>query len=221
MKQKGIFVTGTDTNVGKTWVSQQLIAQLSAKKEDVVPRKPIESGWVNVEATDAYALAKAANKLDQLDVICPKRYQAALSPVSAAALEDKVNTLAEGLKDCLTDVSKDQFLYVEGAGGFYSPLYADGLNADLAQQLKLPVLLIADDKLGCINHVLLTIEAIKHRGLTLLAIVLNQTSEKEGGSLMDNQSELQALVASPVISVGYQEVLSDVLSQMLSAVIPE
>ncbi|MCK5725934.1 MAG: dethiobiotin synthase [Thiotrichaceae bacterium] len=204
IKQQGLFVTGTDTNVGKTWVGQHLIDQLVKKGIDVVPHKPIESGWTNESDTDAYALAKAANKLHQLDTICPKRYRAALSPVSAARLEGQINYLTEGVSHCLKTVAKEQFLYVEGAGGFYSPLYSDGLNADLAEQLQLPVLLIAEDKLGCINHILLSLTAIKAKRLSVVAVVLNQATAQED-LIMDNLNELKELISVPIIPLNYQQ----------------
>lgn len=205
MKQHGVFVTGTDTNVGKTWVGQHIIRQLVHQGVDVAPRKPIESGWVNTQKTDAYTLATAANKVEQLDIICPKRLTAALSPVSAAALEGKVYTINEGIDDCLAEVDQSQFLYIEGAGGFYSPLYSDGLNADLAQRLALPILLVAEDKLGCINHILLTIAAIESRNLSLIAVLLNQTCLRDSAEIMDNTRELKSLISTPIIPINYQQ----------------
>jgi len=90
-----------------------------------------------------------------------------------------------------------QFLYVEGAGGFYSPLATDGLNADLAQALELPVLVVAEDRVGCINHVLLTCEALERRGLELAGVILNLRQPTPAG--MDNASDLQPLLRAPVL----------------------
>ena len=95
-------------------------------------------------------------------------------------------------------------LLVEGAGGFYSPLCTNGLNADLAQKLKCNVLLIVQDRLGCINQALLAIEAIQRRKLTLLAVVLNQYREHEERA-MDNLEDLHARLSFPVIPIPHMQ----------------
>jgi len=108
-----------------------------------------------------------------------------------------------------SDNVKENFLYVEGAGGFYSPLCADGLNADLASTLGLPILLVAENRLGCINQVLLTLEAIERRGLVLSAIVLNNVSKNEDNpkfnSNMNNYKDLSAMVSCPIISIQHNQ----------------
>lgn len=200
---KGIFVTGTDTSVGKTWVGEHLIKALVDNGLDVVPRKPVESGWAdNVLETDAWILASAASKLDELDKICPHHFKTPVSPVRAAEIERKSISLSLLKDQCLADIKPKQFLYVEGAGGFYSPLCSDGLNADLASELKLPVLLVVANRLGCINHALLTVEAIKQRKLTLQAIVLNDNYPKQSSPDMDNLADLKKLFKYPIISIG-------------------
>ena len=216
---RGLFVTGTDTNVGKTWVGQHLISALCKSGINVIPRKPIESGWDknNEESSDAWLLASAANQLDQLDSVCPNRFSHPISPVRAAALEGVTLSISE-LKDQCTpphfymtksDSVKESFLYVEGAGGFYSPLCADGLNADLASTLELPILLVAENRLGCINQVLLTLEAIERRDLVLSAIVLNDVSKNEDNpkfnSNMNNYKDLSAMVSCPIISIQHNQ----------------
>ena len=91
----------------------------------------------------------------------------------------------------------EDFLLVEGAGGFYSPLALDGLNADFAARLQLPVLLVAPDRLGVINHVLLTAEAIARRELSLFAVVLNRLDTDDTlPPGMDNLADLQSLDCS-------------------------
>jgi len=86
--KKGIFVTGTDTDVGKTWFGCQLIQYLRQQGFDIAPRKPVESGWSDdISQTDAWKLATAANKQQQLDIICPNRFKAPVSPTRAARLE--------------------------------------------------------------------------------------------------------------------------------------
>jgi dethiobiotin synthetase len=206
---KGVFVTGTDTDVGKTWVGCLLIKALVAKGANVQPRKPAESGWPDelekLTQTDAWQLANAANQTNQLDTICPNRFPAPLSPVRAARMVDSPLYLDTITKQCTDKLQKSDFLYVEGAGGFYSPLVEDGLNADLASQLQLPIILVANNRLGCMNHVLMSHEIIQQRGLNLLAVVLNQVDEIDRSTAMNNQEDLQEYLTSPVFSLGHKQ----------------
>ncbi|MDA3869426.1 MAG: dethiobiotin synthase [Gammaproteobacteria bacterium] len=202
---RGVFVTGTDTDVGKTRIATALARQLNSQGIRVVPRKPVESGCRKSDGelipADALALQLAADYAGELPEVCAYRFEAALSPVRAARLSGKKITLAHLQRAC-TSEDKTSFMLVEGAGGFYSPLAEDGLNADLAEALQLPVLLVADDRLGCINQILLTTEAIEKRGLKLAAIVLNATMP-QAPTGMDNAEDLRELIDTPVYSVAY------------------
>jgi len=216
MIPSGIFTTGTDTNVGKTYVGSKLIKTLLKQGIRVRPRKPVESGWQEDELiTDAGLLMQAAGHIDVIQQVCPNPLKVAVSPVRAAAMEGKKLLVAQLKKQCLDQLKKDDFLYVEGAGGFYSPLVSDGLNADLAEQLGLPILLVAEDKLGCINQVLLTLEAIEQRQLTVIAIVLNQLSGNESTE-MNNSEDLSSYTHVPVFTWGYaQKELPDGLIEII------
>ena len=201
---RGLFVTGTDTGVGKTHIGIQLIHQLNARGIEVAPRKPVESGCKRegnrLIPMDALALQHATGQIESLDEICLFRLEHPLSPERAARIEAVAMPLQAIREAC--QAPSDRFLLVEGAGGFYSPLASDGLNADLAEGLKLPILLVAADRLGCINHVLLTVHAIEARGLAIAAIVLNQL-HRENDSAMDNLEDLQKYLKYPVVRTGY------------------
>ena len=200
---KGVFITGTDTDVGKTWVGQKIIQQLTKDGISVEPRKPIESGWpADITQSDAWKLSNAANKEDKLDAICPNRFLAAISPDRAAKIEGMIITISQLSKQCTENFNpEDDFLYVEGAGGFYSPICSDGVNADLAKALNLPLILVVADRLGCINHTLLSIEAIEKRGLTLLGVVLNNVEENNFDiHNMNNYEDLLEKIDYPLIS---------------------
>jgi len=202
---KGVFVTGTNTDVGKTWVGKHLIQSLVRNGVDVLPRKPVESGWSeDVTKTDAWSLADAAGKIHLLDQICPNRFTKAISPARAAHLEGITLSVDSVYQQCIADVKEGQFLYVEGAGGFYSPLCSNGLNANLATLLDLPILLVVDNYLGCINHALLTIEAIKKSKLHLLAVIFNNASE-ENSIDMDNFDDLKNLIEEPIVQIKQDE----------------
>lgn len=194
----GLFMTGTDTGVGKTWIGTRLLQRLSALGIKISARKPVESGWPaeQLTDTDSWKLAIANSGFQPLDWVCAYRLAAPLSPPRAASLEGKtlsVQTLAAHCKA----TKKAPFLYVEGAGGFYSPVAHDGLNADLAQLLNLPIIIVSEDRVGCINHILLTIQAAEQRQLKIAGIILNPMQAATHG--MDNLTDLEKLTHWPVL----------------------
>lgn len=200
MNRQGVFITGTDTDVGKTYVGSRLAMILWQKSIPLAPRKPAESGCKAVNGglvgADSNAYFKACAKSISLDIINPFRFIAALAPPAAARAEGKMLTLKE-LEQACEAPKEESFLLVEGAGGFLSPMAEDGLNADLAASLKLPVLIVAADKLGCINHILLTIESVTTRGLEVAAIVLNRIDPDT--STESNLSWLQQNISIPLV----------------------
>jgi dethiobiotin synthetase len=205
---RGLFVTGTDTGVGKTHVALVLARLLAALGVAVRPRKPAESGcpWQGERLfpQDAWALKMAAGAQESIETVCPFPFHPAVAPDRAARLAGQSLTLADLADACLSGVTETDFLLVEGAGGFYSPLAEDGLNADLTALLKLPVLLVAADRLGCIGHTLVTVEAIRRRGLSLAGVVLNRIflhTDRE----MDNAAELERWLDAPVYRAPYGE----------------
>ncbi|MEO6264932.1 MAG: dethiobiotin synthase [Luteimonas sp.] len=199
---RGVFITGTDTGVGKTRVGAALAHLLTGRGLRVRPRKPVESGCPTgsdgLVPQDATVLREAAGCAEPLERICRYRLQAPLSPERAAELEGVVLNLGRLHVACLAGVGNDDFLLVEGAGGFYSPLARGALNADLAGGLGLPVLVVATDRLGTLNHTLLTIEAVRMRGLALAGVVLNQPAP-QADPLMDNAADLERWLQMPVL----------------------
>ncbi len=202
---QGIFITGTGTEVGKTFVGVEIARQLSQRKINVIPRKPIESGCIKQGAElipqDATALKAAANYPGALSEVCPYRFKPPISPVRAAHLVNKILTTEQLVNICLQG-SEAGFVLIEGAGGFYSPLAENGLNADLAMALQLPVLLVAEDKLGALNQVLLNAEVIQMRGLQLAGVVLNAVDNNQNEH-MDNAADLRERLDCPVFSSPY------------------
>ncbi len=215
---QGVFITGTGTEVGKTFVATNIASQLSQRNVTVIPKKPIESGCIRqgdeLIPQDALALKKAANYSGPLSDVCPYRFEPPISPVRAAHLANKVLTTEQLFSICLQG-SEEGFLLVEGAGGFYSPLAENGLNADLAVALQLPVLLVADDKLGVLSQVLLNAEAIQMRGLHLAGVVLNNL-ENNSNEYMDNTADLRERLGSPVFTSPFTK---DGSAQLPSALI--
>lgn len=196
----GLFVTGSDTGVGKTFVSCGLLALWRQQGLGPQPRKPVESGCPLRAGAyvpeDGAALAAAAGLPSAaLATVTPWRFPDALAPDQAAANQGVSLTVADLKAACAAD---DSPLLVEGAGGFYSPLCSDGLNADLAQALGLPVLLVAEDRLGVLNTCLLTLEALARRGLPLAGIVLNRR-RADADPRLDNASALATRTRAPIL----------------------
>ncbi len=200
---RGVFITGSDTGVGKTVIGAALAWRLSLEGLAVRPRKPVESGCAagqgGVHSGDRETYYAAIGGREPLTRIGPYRFRAPLSPERAAALEGRTLRLDDLIEACREEICPEDFLLVEGAGGFYSPLTADAQNADLAVALGLPVLVVSADRLGAIHQVLLTVEAVARRGLILAGVVLNQTTPG-GDPQMDNGADLaRGLGRDPVV----------------------
>lgn len=200
--KRGLFITGTDTGVGKTRVGTALARVLHRDGFIVRVRKPVESGCAEGAhgriAADAEALRLAAGAIEPPERVCALRLRAALSPARAAALEGIDLDLDPLHRACLAGIDADDVLLVEGAGGFYSPIAQGALNADLAAALALPVLLVASDRLGAINHTLMTAEAARRRGLVVAGLVLNAAQPIDDPAL-DNAAELAEWLDAPVL----------------------
>jgi len=219
---QGVFITGTSTEVGKTFIGVAIATALTQRNIKVIPRKPIESGCTRNDdeliPQDAVALKDAANYQGSLSEVCPYRFEPPISPVRAAHLADKILTTEQLVNICL-EGSEQGFLLVEGAGGFYSPLAENGLNADLAVALQLPVLLVADDRLGVLSQVLLNVEAIKMRGLPLAGVVVNQLNGDLNDD-MDNSADLRERLDCPVFTIPYIKVgVADTPDALIDALV--
>ena len=209
----GYFITGSDTDVGKTYIACELIRQLRKLGSTLETRKPAESGCVTdndggLIPADALKLQAANAKLETLERIAPYRFSAALAPPRAAALEGCDLQMADLVNACAVD-NHDHLLIVEGAGGFYSPLAQNGLNADLASLLQLAVIIVVYDRIGAVNQALMTIQAVESRHLAIAAVIMNQVDESvEGG--MDNSADLASNCSYPIFRCRYNQSLEAV-----------
>ncbi len=169
MKQS-YFITGTDTNVGKTWATLTLMAYFKKQNLSVVGMKPVASGCEKISGewrnSDALAIQKMGSEFVDYSLLNPFAYELPISP----HLAGKKNPV--DLKTVFTNFQTLQnladVLIVEGAGGWYAPLNENETIADLAKKLNVPIILVVSIKLGCINHALLTTEAIKNAGLNCI-----------------------------------------------------
>ncbi len=203
---KGVFITGTDTGVGKTYLAAGIAKHLRARGIDVGVMKPAETGCSRRNGTlvpsDAVILMKAAGVNDRLDDVNPFRFRNPLAPSVAAAAEgssidpDRIRSAFDRL------CRKHRFMIVEGAGGIMVPLTGRYTYLDLALNLRLPVVVVARPGLGTINHTLLTIEALKMREIAIVGVVINYTGgEKTGAAEKTNPGVLQELAGVDVLGV--------------------
>ncbi len=170
----GLFVIGTDTEVGKTHVACRLAELLVATGMRIGVYKPVASGSEDSQPSDAQLLRAAANQNCELERVCPQQFAASVAPPIAAAMEGREVDEALLLTGANWWLGHCELLIVEGAGGALSPVSAQKTVLDLAVQFGYPLLLVVANRLGAVNHTLLTLEAAHKRGLRVEAIVLNQ-----------------------------------------------
>lgn len=170
MKGKALFVTGTDTDVGKTWASLALMRAWQNQGWVVGGMKPVAAGCIRQEGQwvngDALRLQQHASLDIPYQWVNPYAFIQPMSPhLACGDVEIDLHHIGQRLQAIrnLADV-----VIIEGAGGWYSPLDQSQFNADLARALNVPVVLVVGLRLGCINHALLSWQAIKSEGLTLL-----------------------------------------------------
>ena len=202
----GLFVTGTDTEVGKTHVASLIARELLTDGVRVGAYKPACSGsetdsqgrhvWLDVDA-----LCAAIGGGFPPERICPQRFAAPLAPPVAARLEER--TVDARLLRTGADWWRGRvdLLLCEGVGGLLCPLTASETVADLASDLGFPLIVVARLGLGTINHTLLTVEAARQRGLPVAGIVLNQTTPGDDLSSETNATEIATRVDVPVLGV--------------------
>lgn len=183
---RGLFVTGTDTGVGKTFVSCALIRAARARGLRVFAFKPIETGCVGA-GDDQRALAEAAG-----DDVPRGTYSFALAAApwvaaEQAGVELRLERIEEDLR---TGVSTADRVLVEAAGGWRVPVTRTYDTSELARRIGLPVLVVARGGLGTINHTLLTIEAIRHDGLEIFGVVLSARPDDDPDFVRSNARQI-------------------------------
>ena len=207
--QQSYFVLGTDTNVGKTYVASALLRHFVGSGKCAVGMKPVASGcelsehgiWQGqLVNDDVVALYEAGNVAAPMELINPYHFEPAIAP-HIAAEKDGINIdLDLIVRSYHTLAEMAQVVVVEGAGGFFVPVNDQQTLADLAVKLNLPIILVVGMRLGCINHALLTVEAIKTRGLELAGWVANQV-DPNMSMFEENLASLQQRIDAPCLSV--------------------
>jgi len=190
-----LFVTATDTDAGKTFVTAGLVRALRAAGRDAVAMKPIASGFVagpdgpfNADLVALAAAAQGALPPDDLNV---HAFEPAIAPHQAATLAGVAIELAPILAAYARVAARHADVLVEGVGGFAVPLSPTLMQVDLMRALKLPLLLVVGVRLGCINHALLSAAAIRAAELSLVGWVANHVDP----SMREAQASIDAIAA--------------------------
>ena len=200
--------------MGKTYVTKLLIESLRAQGTYAVGFKPVSCG----DREDATLLAAASGNLP-VDEINPLHFNSALAPHVAALLENTKIDPAELVSSYQKISEKYGTVLVEGAGGWEVPITENYFISDLAKDLGLPVILVAANRLGAINHILLSVAAIKAKGLTCAGIVLNQLEDEMDTPMITNKGILESLTDIPLLDhiIHGQDFLSPEFLDLLTA----
>ncbi len=205
-KHKGLLITGTDTGVGKTFVAAGLINVMKKRGINVCPMKPVESGCKvrkgELIPADAIMLLNSSGVNESIDMINPYRMKHPLAPAVAADIEG-VKIYRKKIISSYNRLSgKYDMTIVEGAGGIMVPVYREYLFLDLAVDLALPVVIVARPGLGTINHTLLTIEAVRNKGLDVAGVIINYTERtKKGMSEKTNPEVIEELGRVSILGI--------------------
>jgi dethiobiotin synthetase len=196
---RGVFVTGTDTGVGKTLVACALVRALCARGLDVGVMKPVETGVGEGGPLDALTLRRAARLGDALSEVCPQRFALAAAPTVAAQAEHRAVEPEVLLASFERLASRHAMMVVEGAGGLLVPLGKGSTMADLAREMGFPLLVVTRAALGTINHTLLTLEAARVRGLPLAGVVISHCDGWLSQAAEANLTELRRALGSRLV----------------------
>jgi len=187
-----LFLTGTGTGVGKTFVAIELLYWLRAHGIRAAGMKPICCG----DREDARRLLAASAEGISIEELNPVWLQSPVAPSVAAQIEQVEIDLGK-IQSCFRNLSERfDTVIVEGVGGWLVPMTADLFVGDFAKQLDLPVAIVAENRLGCLNHILLTLESVQRRGLVCAGVILKSANGPTDLAQSTNETELRRLLAS-------------------------
>ncbi|HYA87471.1 MAG TPA: dethiobiotin synthase [Nitrospirota bacterium] len=220
---KGIFITGTDTGVGKTYIAERLVSGLRRKGMNVGVMKPAETGCGNragrLIPSDALRLKKAAATDDSLALINPYRFREPLAPFVAAQRAGKKIDPRVITRSFNTLCRKHEFVVVEGAGGIMVPLTRHFTYRELAYTMRLPVVIVARPGLGTINHTLLTVSALRLQDIPVAGIIINYAIERRVGLAEETSPSIIAEMSDlPILGTVFhgEENLARIVGQVLA-----
>jgi dethiobiotin synthetase len=191
-----VFVTGTDTGVGKTWFTVWLLECLRGHGMRCAGYKPICCG----DRDDAVQLRAASSSGLTIDEVNPVWLRTPAAPLTAAQIEGRTIDLPALREGFVRLSARFDFVAVEGVGGWMVPITTNYFSNDLSADLRLPVILVAENRLGCINHILLTVSAIEAAGLKCAGVVLNDLAKESDLAMATNAKILRSCLTLPVLA---------------------
>lgn len=193
-----VLIVGTDTGVGKTVVCKLLAAYLQGCELSVITQKWVQTGCEMSDDVEMHSIALPDNdhsKSDLTGARVPYSLKYPASPHLAAAIEGVDIDIAK-IEAAHYELAKHfDMVVVEGSGGALVPVTESVLLADVADRLGLPVVVVVDNKLGCINHALLTVEALRFRGLRIIGLIFNQTNRERDEVIHSDNIRIIGLVS--------------------------
>ncbi len=203
---KGIFITGTDTGVGKTVVAGGLACALKKEGLDIGIMKPVQTGCFETAygliATDTNFLIDLSGVKDDIGLIAPYRFKEPLAPSVAAEIEGREIDIEKVASSYNKLTQKHNFIIIEGAGGILAPIWKDFLFIDLIKRLSVPIIIVARIGLGTINHTLLTVRCAQDNGIEIIGVIFNHTSNKEDGvAEKTNPDIIKRLCNLPILGI--------------------
>jgi dethiobiotin synthetase len=192
----GYFITGTSTDVGKTFVTSLLLKAFRASGVAAVGYKPVACG----SREDAKALRGACEGEVTLDEVNPLAYRVPAAPMAAVMIENVPLDWDAMLAGARVLRERFPMVLAEGVGGWKVPCTAQKTMADLAVEIGWPVIVVVDNRLGALNHTLLTLESIASHGLSCAGLILNQPEEERDAASISNTAVLSQLVEVPILA---------------------
>src|SRR3990172_10839643 len=222
MKKRGIFVTGTDTGVGKTVVTAGIAAALRARGINVGVMKPVHTGCTIIKGKlrpeDSLLLARAAASNDPEELMTPYMFRESAAPYAAAKEHNMVIDIGK-ITDCFNELCRrHDYVIVEGIGGVLVPVTREFYVADLIKRLNIPLILVTRPDLGSINHTLLSIHCLKTKKINLSGIIISNCkkgsrnfAEKTFQDSIETLTDIPVLGTLPYITNCSTRILSDTM----------
>ncbi len=203
---KGLFVTGTDTNVGKTVIAAGLAGLFKQKGLKVGVMKPIQTGAIKrkgkLVSLDIELMIKTSGIIEDIDLLNPYCLEPSVAPLVASQITGIKIDIKKILAAYTKLTSRYEIVIVEGAGGLLVPILSNYLMIDLIKDLNLPILIVAKPSLGTINHTLLTIRQAQSQGIRVLGVVINGIKENKAGiAEWTNPQIIEDLSKVPILGI--------------------
>lgn len=198
---KNLFVTGTDTGIGKTVVTAAIsnTMKLSGKKVSVM--KPIQTGTLTQKVLDIEFVYKVLDEEFNIDVVCPYRFDKPLSP-KLASHDSSVDINIDNIMSSYRTLTQNHdHVIVEGAGGILVPIKENYFISNLIAEMDIPIVIVSRANLGTINHTLLTIEFARSMGISIIGVIINNFPLHPNEAELSNPHEISAISGLPILGI--------------------